>query len=196
MHTLTARLASTLGRISRLAAVAALFLWSGNSLRAAGQPEIDPSYANGQTVYMIGPHFIVGAKPNLLAQAEELYLLVYPQEILRPDGSLPGGYVPQCDPCFHPGLPPAFVYHDHVLTGLPGFGKNGTAGVYLAPWQIIILMYNPDVASAFDFKPITNADDIDPAEAAGWFIPPIPGFGLELNTANVLICPFVSSHVP
>src|SRR5262249_29884234 len=47
----------------------------------ADKPEIDPSWANGKLVYMIGPHIIQGAnvtQPQLYAHAEELYLLVYP----------------------------------------------------------------------------------------------------------------------
>src|SRR5215469_6181321 len=74
---------------------------------SAGAPAIDPSYVNGQTYYMIGPHMIVNAKqtnPNLYAQSEELYILAYP---LNPSGTdttsktLPSGYKPQCDPCYH-----------------------------------------------------------------------------------------------
>ena len=40
-------------RLSPLSAVAAV---------GTGKPEIDPTYANGQTVYMIGPHLIVNAR--------------------------------------------------------------------------------------------------------------------------------------
>ena len=47
-------------------------------LTFAGKPEIDPSYVDGKIVYMIGPHLITNPNPNLYAQAEELYLLVYP----------------------------------------------------------------------------------------------------------------------
>jgi hypothetical protein len=39
---------------------------------AADKPEIDPTYANGQTVYMIGPHLIPNARetqPNLYQRA-------------------------------------------------------------------------------------------------------------------------------
>ena len=47
------------------------------------KPDIDPTYANGTTVYMIGSHMIVGAResmPEAYAHAEELYLVVYPQK--------------------------------------------------------------------------------------------------------------------
>ena len=89
------------------------------TVAAMGKPEIDPTYANGTTVYMIGPHIIVNAKatmPNAYEHAEELYLLVYPQASVPQPGAgpitLPSGYQPQCNPCFHPGLPPQFVYHE------------------------------------------------------------------------------------
>jgi hypothetical protein len=103
-----------------------------------------------KVVYMIGPHVITNPNPHLYTQSEELYLLVYP---LNPTGSttlgqltLPSGYQPDCDPCFHPGIPLRFSYHDHVLTGAAGLGKNGTAADFKAPWKIILLMYNRDVA--------------------------------------------------
>lgn len=169
-----------------------------------GKPEIDPSYANGQTVYMIGPRMIVGARetmPNAYAHAEELYLVVYPQETLPgPDAgpiTLASGYRPQCNPCFHPGLPPMFVYHDHVLTGAPGMGKNGTAGVFEAPWKIILLVYNPQYVSSPTFTPVTSEADLDAAEQAGNVFLPINQGGAnpyEVDTGNLLVCPLVSSH--
>ena len=170
-----------------------------------GKPEIDPTYANGKTVYMIGPHLIVGAResmPNLYEHAQELYLVVYPQQTVPAPGAgpitLPSGYQPQCNPCFHPGLPFPFVYHDHVITGAPGMGNNGTAGEYKAPWKIILLMYNPAHAAAHGFIPLKSEAQIDSAEAAGnvfLHINPAPGGNpYEIETGNVLICPTVSSH--
>lgn len=165
----------------------------------AGQPETDIVYANGQTFAMIGPHLIQGAAqsmPNAYAHAEELYLLAYPQQAL-PLLAL-SGTVPQCDPCYHPGLPLPFVYHDHVLTGAPGLGTSGTAGVYESPWKIIVLMYNPAFLTA-GFTPITSAADIDAAEASGEFLPINQALQhgsnpYEVDTGNLLICPIVSSH--
>ena len=151
---------------------------------------------------MIGPHLITNPNPSLYAQSEELYLLVYP---INPTGSktlgtqvLPSGYRPNCDPCFHPGIPPEFAYHDHVLTGAPGLGKNGTAGEFKSPWKIILLMYNPAAALSSTFNPITSARDIDAAEAAGTFLPinpdPHAENPFEIDTGTVLICPLVSPH--
>ena len=169
-----------------------------------GKPEIDPTYANGTTVYMIGPHLIVNARetmPNAYAHAEELYLVTYPQATLPAPGAgpitLPSGYQPQCNPCFHPGLPAPFVYHDHVITGAPGMGTNGTAGAYKAPWKIIVLVYNPAYVASRNFKPITSAADLDAAEVAGNAFLPINTGGAnvyEVDTGNLLICPTVSSH--
>lgn len=168
---------------------------------AATKPEIDPTYANGQTVYMIGPHSIPDARdrqPNLYAHAEELYLLSYavPAGTTGPI-TLPSGYRPQCNPCFHPGLPTPFVYHDHVITGAPGMGNDGTAGAYKAPWKIIVLMYNPAYVMSPTFTPITSEAGLDAAEEAGnVFLPLAPGAPnpYEIDTGNVLICPTVSFH--
>lgn len=166
----------------------------------AGKPAIDPSWANGKIYYMIGPHLITNPNPQLYAQSEELYLLVYP---LNPTGAtdlgqltLPSGYQPNCDPCFHPGIPLQFAYHDHVLTGAPGLGNNGTAGQYKGPWKIILLQYKLSVVNQANFTPIKRADAIDAAEASGMFdkINPDPNAAnpYEIETGTVLICPFVS----
>jgi hypothetical protein len=169
-----------------------------------GKPEIDPTYANGTTVYMIGPHMIVNARatmPNAYAHAEELYLVTFPQATLPAPGSgpitLPSGYKPQCNPCFHPGLPAPFVYHDHVITGAPGMGNHGTAGEFKSPWKIIVLVYNPAYVASPNFRPITSAADLDAAETAGNVFLPINSRGsnvYEVDTGNLLICPIVSSH--
>jgi hypothetical protein len=170
----------------------------------SGKPEIDPTYANGKTVYMIGPKMIVNARetqPNLYNHAEELYLVVYPQQNAPTPGSppitLPSGYQPQCNPCFHPGLPAPFVFHDHVIAGAPGMGTDGTAGGMKAPWKLILLVYNPAYVSSPFFTPIKSEEDLDAAEAAGNVFLPINQGGAnpyEIETGNVLICPIVSSH--
>lgn len=178
-----------------------LWLCGLSSSSLAAKPEIDPTYANGQTVYMIGPHLINGAAdtmPNAYAHAEELYLLVYitPGVTLGDPATLPSGYQPQCNPCFHPGLPPSLVYHDHVITGAPGMGKNGTAQEYKAPWKIIVLIYNPLYSNDPNFEPIKSADDIDAAEGTGEFLMINPGADnpYEIDTGNLLMCPTVSPH--
>ena len=165
-----------------------------------GKPEIDPTYANGKTVYMIGPHAIPNARttmPNLYEKAEELYLVVYPSGTPNAPITLPSGYQPQCNPCFHPGLPAPFVHHDHVITGAPGMGINGTAGEFKSPWKIIILRYRANYVASPTFTPIKSAADIDAAEAAGNVFDQLaPGTPnpYEIDTGNLLICPIVSSH--
>lgn len=170
-----------------------------NEGQGFGKPEIDPTYAEGKTVYMIAPHAVPGARetmPNLYEHAPELYLLTYPPGTNGAPITLPSGYQPQCNPCFHPGLPPIFVYHDHVITGAPGMGNNGTAGEYKGPWKLIVLVYNPTWVARPDFVPIKSDADIDAAEAAGnVFVPQFGGSNpYELDTGNLLICPTVSDH--
>lgn len=202
VRTLVSRVLSHRSVLALVAAATAVTL--GSSAQAA-KPEIDATYANGQTVYMIGPRLIENAaatQPHLYATAEELYLLTYQ---LNPGGTdtdrktLPSGYQPQCDPCYHPGLPGLFVYHDHLLVGAPGFGKNGTALNNKGPWKIIVLVYNPAVANAANFTPITDAADLATAEAEGEFLPINSDLTLgpnpfEIDTGNVLICPVVSPN--
>jgi hypothetical protein len=181
-----------------------LFEHGDNTVASVGKPEIDPTWANGTTVYMIGPQMIVNARetmPNAYEHAEELYLLVFPQTSTPQPGAapitLPSGYQPQCNPCFHPGLPPDFVYHDHVITGAPGMGKNGTAGEYKSPWKIILLVYNPAYVTSPGFAPITSATAVDAAEQSGNVFLPINNAGgnpYEIDTGNLLICPTVSPH--
>jgi hypothetical protein len=126
---------------------------------------------------------------------------VFPQPTTPGSGAgpitLPSGYQPQCNPCFHPGLPPPFVYHDHVITGAPGMGHDGTAGEFKAPWKIIILMYDPHYANSPNFHPITSANAIDAAEQAGGVFLRINEGGAnpyEVEPGNLLICPIVSNH--
>jgi hypothetical protein len=181
--------------VALLALSACALLMTGTA--AAGKPEIDPTYANGKTVYMIGSHLMTDPSPNLYAHSEELYLLSYPPA--TPPGppiTLPSGYQPQCNPCFHPGLPLPFVYHDHVITGAPGMGDDGTAGQMKAPWKIIVLVYNPLVVMNPLFQPIKSAAGVDAGEANGMFLPVNPNGTnhFEIETGNVLICPVVSSH--
>lgn len=168
-----------------------------HTVRAA--PEADPTYANGITVYMIGAHVMTDPEPNLLASAPPLYVLAYP---VNPTGTrtdpvtLPSGFQPQCNPCYHPGAPLKIAYHDHVLPGAPGFGANGTALDYKGPWRIVILVYNPRVIFSPTFHPVMSDEELDKAEAAGEFLPIASGasnpYELELN--QILICPVVSSH--
>jgi hypothetical protein len=185
---------------SRILAIAALTLAMATTASpVAAKPQLDPSYADGKTVYMIGPHMITNPTPALYAHAEDLYLTAY---WINPDGrtdlgqlTLPSGYQPQCDPCFHPGLPLVFVYHDHVLSGAPGMGTDTAAG-FAAPWKVILLVYNPEISNSPSFRPVTSETQLDWAEANGWFLPINAGGDnpFELDTGQVLICPLASSN--
>jgi hypothetical protein len=193
------------GRLARsaearlLTRVAGMFAFAIFLLGATGawaaKPELDPSYADGKTYYMIGPKMITDPSPALFEQSEELYIVAYPWDGTTPP-AFASGYEPQCNPCYHPGLPIPFVYHDHVLSGAPGLGKNGTAGDFKSPWKIIVMMYSPAALTDPNFKPVTSELDLDAAEAAGVFLPINPGAEnpYEVITGSVLICPLVSPN--
>lgn len=178
----------------------ALTLLLSSTLAQADKPAIDPTYADGQTYYMIGPHVITNPNPNLYAQSQELYLASYPWDFVNNvPPTFASGYQPQCNPCWHPGLPAPFVYHDHVVTGAPGLGKNGTAGEFKGPWKIIVLQYVDAALTDPNFVPAKSAADIDLYETLGWFQPinpdPDPNANpFEIETGSVLICPLVSPH--
>ena len=179
------------------AAVFALVVGSG--VASAGKPIIDTSYANGETVYMIGPHLITNPNPQQYAQSQELYIVAYPINEGGLDTTpkvLPSGYEPQCNPCYHFGPPDTFAYHDHVLTGSPGFGNNGTAGEFKGPWKIILMKYKLSVVMDPNFSPVTSAAELDEAESAGEFQEINPGADnpYEIPLPVILICPLVSSH--
>jgi len=169
-----------------------------------GKPEIDPTYANGQTVYMIGPRMIVNARetqPKLYEHAEELYLLVYPQQgTPTPSSSpitLPSGCTVSLSGATMNRHERLAAWSSGRRSISPGMGINGTAGEMKGPWKIILLVYNPAYVSSPSFTPIKSEADIDAAEAAGNVFLPINQGGdnpYEIDTGNVLICPVVSSH--
>ena len=169
---------------------------------SAAKPSIDPTYVDGNTYYMIGPKMITDPSPNLLAQSQELYLVVYPigdgSSLGQGEITLPSGYKPQCDPCYHPGLPVPFVFHDHILPGAPGLGKNGTAGEFKGPWKIILVQYKLSAVMDPSFHPITSAAALDAEEAKGTsgmlesFSPPDAPPVYEIVNGSVLICPLVA----
>jgi hypothetical protein len=168
----------------------------------AQKPPIDAVYVNGTTAFLINPHAVANPDANLVAHSPDLYIVSFPVDTsCAPNCSpitLPSGHVPQCNPCFHPGLPAPFVFHDHLLTGAPGFGSNGTAGNFKGTWQVIVLQYTPQYAFSPSFKPVTTTAELDAAEAAGAFQPIAQGINpqnpFEIRTGSVLIADLVSSH--
>ena len=163
----------------------------------ATKPVTEPMYSNGSTVYMIAPPTLATGGPNV---PDELYLAVYP---IDPTGANLGpltvgtnGYTPQCDPCFHPGVPLPFAYHDHVISGSPGFGIHGTAGSFNPFWHVFVVLYNPAVFVGQNFTPVKSAAELDAGEASGMFLPINPSGAnpFEVDSGIVFLCNIVSSH--
>ena len=131
-------------------------------------------YANGAIYSMNIHHINLSPTAEEMAAAQPLYAVAYPinPQGLRTLGALSvQGYHPQCDPCFHPGLPLQLVYHDHVVAGVPGFGEVGTAGQWQATRHPIAVMYTPQYISSAAFVPLTTEAMVRAGEAAGDFLP-------------------------
>ncbi len=124
---------------------------TASSVPPAGSNEVHV-YVDGQDYHMTINHVNLAPSPGELAAATPFYVAVFP---LNPNrrgdlGALtvgPNAYRPQCDPCFHPGLDWQLIYHDHILTGVPGFGNEGTAGSRRgygtrSPWCTIRLPFS------------------------------------------------------
>jgi hypothetical protein len=174
-----------------VAGVTAAVLAGIGGLPAAAAPSGEPAYANGQTFWMHSTHLAAGPGAGLLA-APPMFVMGYPV----PAGTsgpitLPSGYQPQCDPCAEENPP----YHDHVLTGAPGFGLGGTAGSYEGPWRLVVMRYSSTYAYSDSFIPITSDEQIPAAEAAGDFAVINPGAAdpYQIWTPLVLICPLVTA---
>ena len=161
---------------------------------AGADPSGEPAYADGQTYWMHSTHVISGASGGLL-NAPPIYILGFTPPSGTATGAsitLPSGYQPQCNPCL---LEPV-DYHDHLLTGEPGSGKNGTARDYRAPWRVVIMHYDPAYSNRTDFEPVTSDDQLAAAEAAGEFLPintTGQGDPYEIWTDSVHIFPLVQA---
>lgn len=141
------------------------------------------------------PYF-TDPSPNLLQSAPPLYILKFPTTQTSGPLVLPSGYQPQCDPCANEPV----LYHDHLLPSAPGYGTNGTAGDYKAPWRVTVLVYKPSYAYSPTFQPVTSDEELDQAISAGHFLqlqpnlPPTDPAAYEQPTNTVLLCPVVSGH--
>lgn len=176
-------------RLSMLVATASLVL--AVAPVAMAKQDSETVWANGQEWTMIGPHAITDAAPSLLAKAPPLYVLAFPSNG-HGGWVLPTGYSPQCDPCLGVPVPP---YHDHLLTGAPGFGTQGTSGGdYMGPWRITLMMYNPAFILGGHFVPVTSDEDLATAIAHGEFLPIGANGSYEVPLPVVLICPLVSPN--
>jgi hypothetical protein len=127
------------------------------------------------------PHSMRIASVNLaptvaeITAAVTLYVAIYP---LNPKGRrdlgalrLASGYRPQCDPCFHPGLPLPLVYHDHIFAGTLGSETGGSMIWVRSQRHPIAVMYDPTWIGAKDFEPLRTAEQLKAAERAGHLLP-------------------------
>ncbi len=159
---------------------------------SAGKPGTEAAYADGQTVTIAAIHFITSPSPAEVAAANYLYLVSYPVDAAATGGAavtLASGYQPNCDPCWHPGLPAAFVYHDHVLSGAPTL-RNASA-----PRHLVILQYVASVMSDPSFQPLKSAAAVKAGEAAGMFQAIGSGANpYEVDTGILVVTPPVSPN--
>ena len=162
-----------------------------------GSPE--PTYFDGHLVYMSAPANALGSSlahsTAVLQKAKDLYIAVYPVAADGFDAGhklIDGWYAPQCDPCFHSGVPDPDLaqFHDHIIDGAPGYGTNGTAGSYSPAWRVKVLVYNLDyiAAHAATWVPVKSDEDIDAAVASGEFLGP------PIDTGIVFLCQVTSAH--
>lgn len=169
-------------------AVAATLAIAGGT---AAAPATEAVYADGQVYEMLGVTSFTTSSPGLLS-APPLYLIGYPTSQASGPLVLPSGNQPQCDPCDHS----PFHYHDHVLTGEPGSGTNGTAGDYQGPWRIVVMAYSPRYYMSPGFVPITSDQQIPAYEQDGRLLPLNPGAEnpYQIWTNMILICPVIRSN--
>jgi hypothetical protein len=191
--------AKTLALIALIATATVPFLALTHTAHAAStRIEREAVYANGQTFTMlVNPSAVDGSSPGTAKTAEPLYLVAFP---VNPTGTgtspmtLPNGYQPQCNPCYHPGVPLFLAYHDHVLEGAPGFGTSGTAGSFNPIWHAFVLVYNPAFMNSPNFTPIKSDEAIPAAIAAGDFLnlsgmgPTVPGNPFEIDSGITFLC--------
>ena len=131
-------------------------------------------YADGATYHMNIHHINLSPTAEEMAAAEPIYVVVFPINPLALTNLGPlsvQGYNPQCDPCFHPGLPLRLVYHDHVLSGTPNTGVGGGAQDWEAVRHPIAVMYSPDFINSVGFRPLTTVAQVQAGERYGDFLP-------------------------
>jgi hypothetical protein len=174
------------------AALAAPFGWlaAAPSLAVAAGPATETVYIQDRTAEInTAPAVIFDASAGLLDQASPIYIIEFPVAAGTTGPiTLPSGYQPQ-----HNGFPPSPIpYHDHVLAGAPGLGTTG--GEYTAPLRLVAMRYSWAYAYSPAFVPITSADQIAGAEAAGELDAIDPGASdpYQLWTTTVLVRPVLN----
>ena len=145
--------------------------------------DTETMYVDGHTVQVnTGAGVVFDASPGLLAQSSPIFIIGFP---VAPDTTgpitLPSGYEPQ-----HNGFPPSPIpYHDHVLPSEQGVLR-----------QVVELRYSSAYAYSPGFVPITSADQIPAAEAAGKLEIINPGATdpYKLPMTTVLIRPVIRAR--
>jgi len=170
------------------ALLTALPAHSGSAL-AAGPPSSETVYVQGQAAEInTGAALLFDASAGLLQHASPIYIIGFPvAEGTTGAITLPSGYEPQ-----HNGFPPAPIpYHDHVLAAAPGLGTSATASHYSATLRVVEMQYSSSYAYSPSFVPITSADQIPAAEAAGKLELINPGAtdAYQIWTTTVLVRP-------
>jgi hypothetical protein len=163
------------------------FASPSTSTTTTTRPCVQKAYVTG-TVYCFSvTRAITNAGQALMAKAQTMYVVTYPQlnslcsgnlSTCKPE-SLPSGYSPQCNPCMQEA---PNVYHDHVLAGPLSLNGNGT-------WRIIIVAYDPTHSNVTSFAPFTTTADVVAGESSGCFlrINPTGTNPYEINTRTVLV---------
>jgi hypothetical protein len=148
---------------------------------------VQRAYVNGKVYCFSVERPVNNASQALIASSQIMYVVTYPQFNSQCSGNLSSckpqtlssGYEPQCDPCVQEA---PFMYHDHVLSGLPASGDNGT-------WAIVVVAYAPSFSNQASFNPITGSQAITAGESAGDFarINPNGPNPYEIHTRTVLV---------
>jgi hypothetical protein len=174
-----------------IAAIGAILLapsaLSQRPTTSASKPCMQKAYMNGQLYCFSVERPVNNASQALIAKSQVMYVLTYPQLNSQCSKNYSGckaltllsGYTPQCDPCVQET---PFPYHDHILSGLPASGENGT-------WAIVVVAYNPSFSSKVGFNPITSAQNLAVDEQSGAFarINPNGPNQYEVHTTTVLV---------
>lgn len=200
------------------AGVAAMAQAASMTLALAAPPSTEVAYANGKLVNISTPNNSHNTGKNTAAP---FYLVVWtgtlPDACQQAVGTMPStdpctpidpinGYSPNCNPCHHFGVITPLDYHDHILAGAPGAGKNGTAWAYNPMWHVYLVLYNPVYLNGGDFVPFTSdetmLDAMSGPSAGDYFLPVsgladagVPGFEVSTylwDTTIVFQCNVVS----
>jgi hypothetical protein len=151
--------------LSSIVCATLALLAAGPASAGAASRDTETVYLDGHTAQInTGAAVVFDASSGLLGSASPIFIIGFP---VAPGTTgpiaLPSGYQPQ-----HNGFPPSPIpYHDHVIAAAPGLGTSGTAGHYTAALRVVELRYSRDYAYSPAFVPITSADQIAGAEAAG-----------------------------